>query len=311
MMMNYRFLACLLAFSTVFAARQPATKTADKIESTSGRLLVLVNGKAVTEGDLKYLMLTRRVPKELQPSVRKQFLEELIDQRLIQAYLKKRKFAPSKLALDVHVERIHRNLRRTGKDPKQVLAELGYSDRKLRQELAISLAWRTYIRLIVPAKQLREFWKQHRQEFDGTQVRAAHIVLKAKTNDEIAAAEKTLKKARADIVAGKMTFAEAVKKHSESPSRKTGGDLGFFPYRGRMPVSFSKVAFPLKVGEVSQPFRTPFGVHLLTVTERKPGQLSLEDVRPKVLDQIADQIRRELLQKERPKAKIEWKVNIP
>ena len=71
-------------------------------------------------------------------------------------------------------------------------------------------------------------------------------------------------------------------KYSDGPSREVGGDLGFIPRRGRMIESFSAAAFRLKSGEISPPVATPFGIHLITVTEEKRGELTLADVREPV-----------------------------
>ncbi len=289
---------------------QDVSATADAARPANSALVV-VNGQPVTQGDVDLLMLSRRVPKPLRAGLQKQALEQLIDRRLLQAYLATRKVEPSAKALDAQVAAIHKVIRRAGDDPNKVLSKLGYSEQSLRKELALPLAWQQHFRLIVTAKQVREYWQQHRHEFDGTQVRAAHILLKAKTEAERAAATAKLKQLRSEIVGGKLTFADAAKQHSQAPSRDNGGDLGFFAYRGKMTLEFSKAAFPLKTGEVSQPFDSPFGVHLLTVTARKPGQLSLEDARPEVLDRLSDQIQSELVQRERVKAKIEWKVELP
>ena len=73
-----------------------------------------------------------------------------------------------------------------------------------------------------------------------------------------------------------------------------------------MLARFSQAAFPLKTGEVSEPFRTRYGYHLLTVTERRPGQLSLEDVRALIYNKLAQQAWNELVAEQRKQAEIEW-----
>jgi peptidyl-prolyl cis-trans isomerase C len=65
------------------------------------------------------------------------------------------------------------------------------------------------------------------------------------------------------------------------------------------------VAFALKTGDVSQPIESPFGVHLITVTDRKPGDLSLEDVRGKVLDVLSKELWDKTVAELRTQAKIE------
>ena len=277
-------------------------------DAQTSQVLVTVNGQPITEGDLEFQMLSHRVPQELRAKLRRRFLEQLVEKRLLQSFLADRKAKPNERILEDQTNVLLDLIRSKGDDPDKVLARLGYTTETLRTELSLPLAWSSYVRLTVTSDQLRDYWQQHRHEFDGTQVRASHIILKAKSPDELATAQGKLQQIRADILDGVVSFEDAAKRHSQSPSASTGGDLGYFPFRGKMAIEFSQAAFPLKVGELSQPFRTPFGMHLLKVTDRKPGQLNLEDVREDVLDQMGEEIRHDLIEQERAKARIEWKT---
>ena len=67
-----------------------------------------------------------------------------------------------------------------------------------------------------------------------------------------------------------MTFESAARKYSLSPDAATGGDLGFFS-RNEKISAFNK-AFSLKVGDISLPIKSEYGVHLLKVVEKQPGK---------------------------------------
>lgn len=85
-----------------------------------------------------------------------------------------------------------------------------------------------------------------------------------RTLDEAMAQAKELK---ARIDAGE-DFAALAKQYSDDPgSGANGGDLGWFAH-GAMVAEFDTHAFSLPVGQVSEPFTSTFGVHILKVTEK-------------------------------------------
>ena len=55
--------------------------------------------------------------------------------------------------------------------------------------------------------------------------------------------------------------------------------------------------------------RSQFGVHLLMATERIAGQLSLEDVRGKIVDQLSQQMWDDEAERLRSDADIEWRID--
>ena len=278
------------------------------LSSAMAEVLVTVNGQEVTDGDLEFLFLSRRIPKESRDTVRERYVEMLIDRALLKQFLQSRKLTASKLLVDQHVARVEKLIKREGLDTDEVLKSLGYTRTTFREEVALPLTWKTHVGMVVTKQALEKFWEQHKSHFDGTEVRAAHVVKKVPegaSDADIEALKKSLAELRDEITSGKSTFADAAKKNSESPSAEKGGDLGSFPYSGQMPVEFSRVAFALKVGEVSAPFQTRFGIHILTVTEIVPGDLTLEDARPEIFEHLAEEMRQKLIEKLREEAKIE------
>jgi parvulin-like peptidyl-prolyl isomerase len=269
--------------------------------------LVTVNGTAITSGDLEFLYLARGVKPDLRDSVRDRFVEQLIDRQLLKVFLASRKIVPAKSVLDDRVQRIEKLITREGLEFDDVLKSLGYTRKSFRDEVALPLTWRTHARLVITDAAIERYWNDHRAEFDGTEVRAAHIVKripKDENADVIKVLQAALVEIRKHIESGTFSFAQGAKDHSDSPSGKDGGDLGEFSYRGRMPVEFSRVAFALKTGEVSEPFQTRFGLHLLTVTEIIPGDLSLEDARPEIFQHLSSELQKGLLTQLREKAEI-------
>jgi peptidyl-prolyl cis-trans isomerase D len=116
-----------------------------------------------------------------------------------------------------------------------------------------------------------------------SEMKASHILFKAE-ND--AQAQEALKKAvdlRGKLLAGQ-DFNKTAQAVSEDPSAKGNkGDLGWFQ-SGQMVKAFEQAAMDLKVGEISQPVRTSFGIHLIR----------LEGRREKSFDQVKEDLRRQL-----------------
>jgi peptidyl-prolyl cis-trans isomerase C len=293
------------------AAKKPA-KSKTPVAAKRDIVLVTVNGKNITETELNRMFMTRQVREEQRDKARDAFLEEMIDARLIQQFLDSRDTKASKQELDAQVNRIRDAAKQRGSDPDKVLADLGYTAESLREEFAIPLAWKHHVDRAVPPARLKTYFDEHRAEFDGTKVKASHIIFRLHASDD----EQTWKEAEAKlgdirkrIVKQEISFYEAAHEYSQAPSKEEGGDVGEFPFVGKMPEQFSREAFRLKVGEMSQPFRSKFGVHLCVVTGRKPGDLSLEDVRDEVLARLSQEMWKLTVADMRKTAKIEWKVD--
>ena len=106
------------------------------------------------------------------------------------------------------------------------------------------------------------------------ELRASHILLNITENASPADTLKVyneIKNLRSRIIKGE-NFATIAKSFSNDPSAKTnGGDLGYFS-AFRMVYPFESAAYKTKIGDVSQPFRTQFGYHILKVVDKRPNR---------------------------------------
>jgi peptidyl-prolyl cis-trans isomerase C len=91
-----------------------------------------------------------------------------------------------------------------------------------------------------------------------TQVRASHILVK--TEDEANGIVKRISDGE--------DFPAVAKRFSSCPSRKNGGDLGWFA-KGQMVPEFEEAAFAAGQGTVIGPVKTQFGFHVIKVTGKK------------------------------------------
>lgn len=191
----------------------------------------------------------------------------------------------------------------------QFKSDRGWTDADLSAYLTWRSLWSRYLQRELTDAALEKYFSAHRADFDGTQVRVSHLLLKVPADADRSAREKRLAEAgaiRADIAAGRMSFADAVRKFSESPSRDAAGDQGFLPRRGVMVELFSRAAFALKPGETSPPVVTPFGVHLIHCTEIRPGSGAWTAARDELSRALADERFAALAKAARAGAKIEY-----
>jgi len=137
---------------------------------------------------------------------------------------------------------------------------------------------------------IRGYFEQHQDEFvQRPQRRARHILFAADASaegDKLAEVEAKAKGALERLRAGE-DFAVLAKELSDDPgSAAQGGDLGWFE-RGVMVKPFEDAAFGLAVGQVSEPVRSPFGLHLIEVLEvRESEKPTLEAVRDRVVQAL-------------------------
>lgn len=122
------------------------------------------------------------------------------------------------------------------------------------------------------------------EERDHREVKASHI-MKMVPADSL----NDVKKAQMDSIARILTkdnFADVAKAESEDRgSSARGGELGWFG-KGMMVKPFEEAAFSLKEGEISAPFRTQYGWHII-LKESERGIQPLDSMRAQIQRQVA------------------------
>ncbi len=106
------------------------------------------------------------------------------------------------------------------------------------------------------------------------QTHARHILLRVGELLSESEAKRKLDNLRERIVNG-VDFAELAKLNSDDGSAGNGGDLGWL-YPGDTVPEFERAMMELKIGETSAPVKSPFGMHLIQVLERRLGDRSSE-----------------------------------
>ena len=119
------------------------------------------------------------------------------------------------------------------------------------------------------------------------EVKARHILRLTRGLDEAEAARQ--KEAIDSIYQAIMSgddFAVVAKSESQDPgSARNGGDLGWFG-SGVMIAEFDSVAFATPTGEISKPFKTAFGWHIVQTTDRRQTA-TYDEMLPKLKESIA------------------------
>ncbi len=143
------------------------------------------------------------------------------------------------------------------------------------------------------------------------QIHARHILLRvtdAMPEEEVV---RRLQDLRKRIVQGHESFGELARLYSADPSATRGGDLGWL-YPGDTVPAFEHAMDALKVGEVSQPVKSPFGWHLIQVLAKRVEQPSIErkrmEARQVLRSRKSEEATQEWLRQLRDRAYVEYRI---
>jgi peptidyl-prolyl cis-trans isomerase C len=291
-----------------------------------------VNGQPIPESAVQRGI--RGVKPEKRVEARQQVISDQIDMVVVDQYLQQLNIAVDKKEIDDAWKRMEAGLKAEGQTVEKFFTEQLLTEDEMRAHMVADLRWDKFAGSQASEKVLRDLFEHNKDMFDGSMVRARHILLAPAAGDPTA-----LERAKAQLLLCKRTIEDEVQKEmaklppntdtlvreqariltlerefakkaaeiSICPSKKQGGDVGWFSRAGSESTvePFAKAAFALKPYAMSDVVTTKYGCHLILATERKPGvEPKFEDVQAEVKDVYCERLRDAILAKYRPSAKI-------
>lgn len=277
---------CLLLITGLFLFLPACNPT--EVPPPSAPIVAMVDDAEVTRDEFLAAFRNLHFGNELDEEseeglkIKRRILEGLIEEKLILAEAGRRNLSISDDELEDEIKRIR--LGHSDENFKRLLENqnIAYADwkEKLRGDMQ---RWKL-IETTLPRKfefseeEIKTFYRENRDQFrEPETIRARQIVVQG---------EQIALDIQRELVQG-ASFEELARKHSFSPDKDRGGDLGYFS-RGEMPEEFN-VVFTLDVGEVSPVVLTPYGHHIFKLEDRKRSRLvPLEEAREKIIGQLSD-----------------------
>lgn len=231
-------------------------------QKPSGTVLARFGSSKITASEFKEKM--QNLPKEIKNVAirrKKDFLEEMVNEQYL------------------YQEAMRRNIQNEP-EVKQLLEAA-------RRKIVIAKLIQEEIdkKINLSSDNATNFYELHKEEFmTPLLLRASHILVKTQGDaDEV----KNQLNAGAD-------FEQLARTKSLDNTAIRGGDLGFFQ-RGQMIPEFEEAVFKMQKGEVSGVIKTPFGYHIIKLTDRaEPAQRDFRQVKNLVEKQLLNDKRSKL-----------------
>ena len=144
----------------------------------------------------------------------------------------------------------------------------------------------------VTPEEVRQFFNkipEDERPLFGTELRVAQIVvIPETTQEEIDKVVKRLREFKADVLDNGASFTTKAVLYTEDPgSKRTGGKYTLNRKQPRMAKEFREVAFSLQEGDISEPFKTDFGYHIIYLEKIRGQEYDVRHIllRPKLTDE--------------------------
>jgi peptidyl-prolyl cis-trans isomerase C len=289
------------------------------------QVLAKIDGQPVGRGELESALKTaeanagRSVPVAERDTIYRSLLDQVILFRLLANEAKVRGISVTPQEVTERITQIKGQFPNEGEFQKTLTERhttLAQLEADQRRDIlnAKTIEAEVASKVTITPQDLDTYYKGNPDKFkEPEQVRASHILIAVPANataeQKQAAhteAEGVLKRAKAGE-----DFATLAKQFSkDSGSAAVGGDLNYFPKEQMVPP-FSAAAFALKPGEISSLVETQFGLHIIKVTDRRPGRtVPLAEVSERLTGFLKQRRQQELMQQYLQSLKAKYRVEI-
>ncbi len=285
----------------------------DETESVKDKVVASVNGKEITQDDLdrEIVNISHAYSSQMQGQSLPDDLESKALDTLITRHLLYK--ASQDAQIEVDEKKVDENIEQTiARFPdketfESVLKQENVTLDELKLQIRHGLAIQTYVedmfvsKATISDEEIKTYYDSNPDLFKHPEmVEASHILISfdAGVNDDQKAEARKKVEDLAKRIENGEDFAELAEMHSDCPSSSNGGDLGFFS-KGQMVKPFEDAAFSLEPGEVSSVVETPFGFHIIKVTEKQAeGAFPQEQVKPQIQQMLTREKVQKLLEEE-------------
>ena len=260
-------------------------------------------------------------PDELPDEVKANMLRNLVDSKLLETLVEGAEIEVSDDAVEAELAKLRKQVEQQGAQLEQALAAQGMSMEDLKSQMKDSLAIQKFVEqqtngIEVTDAEVKDLYEKSKEQgrFDRPDtVDVAHILVQVDEDageEAWAEAKKEIDKAAERLKNGE-DFATVAKEVSEDPGSKDRGGTYEGVRKGQMVPEFDKLAFETAVGDVTEPFKTKFGWHILTVNAKTPaGTTPFEEVADSLRNSKIQEKKREALTALLDKAREEMNVQV-
>lgn len=222
------------------------------------------------------------------------FLQELIDGKVMLVHAKKDSTInvsaqEVEAAVDAHLaqlkdqsglndEQFEKELMAQGLTPARFKSQMR---RMFREQLLKQRIQQAQMGRYNPTrKDVEEFYRTYHDSLPtlGESFRLLKLVLKIAPTDSIRLAAYTQITSIKTRLDNGEDFAKLAKQFSQDPNAQDGGRLGFIAKGTLNELVFEETAFGLKPGEISEPFETRLGWHIVKVTARRDQMVDVSQI---------------------------------